>query len=166
MALNARQAKFVTEYLVDLNATQAAIRAGYSPKGAEVTGSQLLRNPKVRAEVDAALERRSARVEIKADDVLRELLRLATCDIGDAFDEKGNLKPLHEMSADVRRAIAGVEVTAIGVDAIAHVTKVKFWDKTRGLELLGKHLKLFTEKHEHSVDASLEALILQSRSLK
>ncbi len=157
MALTPKQNRFCAEYLVDQNATQAAIRAGYSPRTAMKIGSENLRKPEVRRCIDEALARRNARVEVKADDVLRELLRLARVDVGEAFDAKGNLKPLHAMSEDVRRAIAGVDVeTSSRRDT---VVKVKFWDKVRGLELLGKHLKLFVDVHQHEAGKSLEELL-------
>lgn len=166
MALQPRQAAFVREYLVDLNATQAAIRAGYSAKTAHAQGPRLLENVEVAAAIDEALKRRAERVEVKQDDVLRELMRLALVDIGEAFDDAGRLKPLKDIPPDVRRAIAGIEVfeeTASdgegGRCTVGQVRKVKFWDKTRGLELLGKHLKLFTDRLEVEGKLTLEQLI-------
>lgn len=161
MSLTPKQSAFVAAYLVSLNATQAAIAAGYSEKTAHSAGPRLLGNVDVKRAIDEALARRAERVEVKADDVLRELLRLATVDIGQAFDAEGKLKPLHEMPADVRRALAGVEVTSHA--DVGTLTKVKFWDKTRALELLGKHLKLFTEKVEHDVTDSFAALLLEAQ---
>ncbi len=75
--MNAKQTSFVREYLVDLNATQAAVRAGYSAKTAEQIGSRLLRNVQVAAAVKQALDARGKRVEVKADDVLRDIARIA-----------------------------------------------------------------------------------------
>lgn len=156
MALNPKQHRFVAEYLRDLNACQAAIRAGYSAKTAEQQGSRLLSHVEVKRAIDEALTRRAERVEVKADDVLRELLRLARVDIGEAFDESGKLRPLHEMSEDVRRAIASVEATT-DVSG-THVSKVKFWDKARALEMLGRHLKLFTDKVELQGNVSIAVI--------
>lgn len=164
MALGVKQARFVAEYLKDLNATQAAIRAGYSVGTAHVQGPRLLSNVRVRAEIDAALKRRAERVEVRADDILRELLRLATVDIGQAFNVDGTLKPIHEIPEDVRRAMSGVEVEEFDHDdgPTGRVRKVKFWDKTRGLELLGKHLKLFVDRVEHSGGLTLEQIIAKA----
>lgn len=154
--LNAKQAMFVKEYLVDLNATQAAIRAGYSPKTAASQASDLLRNPKVSAAVQQGVAERQQRVEVKADTVLRELLRIATVDLGAAYDDQGNLLPVKEMPEDVRRAISGIKVfeefDGFGQDRVkvGEVREVKFWDKPRSLELLGKHLRLFVEQVEHA----------------
>ncbi len=147
--LTARQQAFVREYLVDLNATQAAVRAGYSPKTAEVQGSRLLRFVQVAAAIDEALKARAARVEASADDVLRELTRLALVDVGEAFDAEGRLLPLASMPAEVRRAIVSMETGALGV------VKVRFADKVKSLELLGKHHKLFVDKVEHSGGVSV-----------
>lgn len=168
MNMSPLQARFVVEYLKDLSPTKAAIRAGYAEGSAESKGYALLKVPKVREAIDDAIRRRSERVEIRTDDVLRELLRLATVDIGQAFDEQGRLKPMHEMPADVRRAIASVETIELyGGDGrerveIGQIRKIKFWDKTKALEMLGRHLKLFTDRVEHSVSMTLEQLVLAS----
>lgn len=146
--LTPRQAAFVREYLVDLNGTQAATRAGYSPKTAEEQAVRLLGNVRVSAAISKAMHRRAERVEVKADEVLRELLRLALADVGEAFQADGRLKPIHEMPSDMRRAISGVE--AVETEDGGTLRKVRFWDKTRALEMLGRHLALFTDKLEHS----------------
>lgn len=162
--LNARQRAFVAAYLKDPNATKAAIAAGYSKNGAASKGSQLYRNVKIRAAIDAALNR----VGVTSEVVLGELLRLARCDLSLAFNEDGTLKKIHDIPEDVRRAISGWEQEELyeGADgekfSLGRTKKVKFWDKTKALELLGKHLKLFTEKVEHSLSTSLEALVLES----
>lgn len=150
--LTPKQKRFVGEYLVDLNGTQAAIRAGYSVKGASVQASLLLANPKVAELISEATRLRAEKVGVKAEDVLRELLRIGLADIGKAFNSEGGLLPFHEMPEDVRRSISGVDVDELwGSDGdsriqIGTTKKVRFWDKTRGLEMLGKHLKLFTDK--------------------
>lgn len=161
--LTPRQARFVAEYLRDLNATQAAIRSGYSPKTAEQQGSRLLSNAKVSAEIAERRQRRAERVEVQSDDILRELLRIARTDLSEAFNENGTLKAVHEMPEDCRRAIAGIEVeepryNREGEEIRGVVRKVKFWDKPRALELLGKHLGLLTEKHEHSGSVSFQVV--------
>lgn len=158
--MNERQTRFVEAYLIDPNGKKAAIAAGFSPKGAEVTASKLLRNPKVRRALDEAIAARAERVEVKADDVLRELLRLARVDLGEAYDELGNLKSLQDMPADVRRAISGLKTTTEGKgDEARQVLEVKFWPKVQALELLGKHLGLFPNKVEHALDEGLTVVV-------
>ncbi|WP_163998666.1 terminase small subunit [Pyxidicoccus caerfyrddinensis] len=152
--LTPKQAAFVREYLVDSNGKQAAIRAGYTELSAEVTASKLLRNPKVRESVEAGKAVVAERAEVEAVEVLRELKRIGFSDPGRVLDADGALLPLHKMPEDIRRAIASVEVEDLFAGKgeervqVGTLTKVKFWDKPKSLELLGKYLKLFTDKVE------------------
>ncbi len=79
--LTPRQVKFAQEYLIDLNGTQAAIRAGYKPKGAEVRAAELVRNRRVQELISAAQQKRAAKLELDAERVLREWLQIATADV-------------------------------------------------------------------------------------
>jgi len=137
LAATERRLLFAREYLIDFNATQAAIRAGYSPKSATAQASLLLTKSDVQAAIADGQAKRVAKIEIRADTVLRELARLALADIAQAFDEEGALRPIRDMPEDVRRAISSYEVDADGK------VKVKFWSKPQTLESLGKHLRLF-----------------------
>lgn len=167
MPLNARQLRFAEEYVVDLNGTAAARRAGYkgSDRVLEVTGSRLLSHAEVAARVAELQAKRSQRTQITADVVLGELLRLARTDIGEAFDADGRLKAIKDIPEDVRRAIAGVEVDELfegrGRDRVqvGWTRKVKFWDKARALELLARHLGLLKDKVEVTGKLTLEDLV-------
>lgn len=147
--LTAKQRAFCREYIVDLNATQAAIRAGYSEGGARQIASENLAKPNIQDEVQRLMDARSQRVEVTADMVLRELLGIATVDLSEAFDEFGALKPIKDIPKQVRKAIAGVETLQVG-DGASTVKKVRFWDKNKSLEMLGRHLKLFVDRTEHT----------------
>lgn len=166
--LTPKQAEFVRQYLVDLNGAEAARRAGYQGNNQEKVAWELMQKPLIREAVQAGMDARAKRVELNSDTILRELLSLATVDVTEAFDDQGGLKPFKEMPEAVRRAIAGLEVNemfdgqGLQKTAIGLARKLKFYDKTKALELLGKHLKLFTEKHEHKVDESLAKLLSQS----
>jgi phage terminase small subunit len=151
-ARSARQALFVKEYLIDLNAAAACLRAGYckdKPRNAHKYGSALLKNPEVADAIQKGMNDRADRVELKADDVLRGLFRIATADLSEAYDESGRLLPVKEIPKEVRQAIAGIKVYEEFLgrgndrDKIGEVRELKFWDKTKALDLLGRHLKLF-----------------------
>ena len=171
--LTARQARFVVEYCVSLNATSAAIKAGYSEKGADSWGSQLLSNPKVCAEIAKKMGKVCNKLEISAQRVLEEIAKLAFYDPGDFFQDDGSLKGIKELDSDTRRAIAGLEVSELfeGKDVpdgpqqktiYGLLKKVKLSDKRAALELLGKYLKLFTDKQEiaHSGTVNLQVRTL------
>jgi Phage terminase, small subunit len=157
--LTPKQQRFVDEYLVDLNATQAAIRAGYAPKSAFVQGSRLLSLAKVAEAVSKGQAKRQERTQIDADWVLQRLAVEADADLADLYDDKGSLKPVSEWPMIWRKGlVAGIEtkqefeeVDGRNVPA-GLVHKVKLSDRIRRLELIGKHVAVgaFAEKHEHT----------------
>lgn len=152
--LTKRQQRFVAEYLTDLNATRAAIAAGYSKKGATVRGAELLANRNVSAAIMERSARLLGKLEITAENVLRELARLAFLDPGKFFDADGRLIPIAELDDDTKRGLSGMDVEELfegrGPERrqVGVVRKIKFADKGINLERLGKYLKLFTDKHE------------------
>ncbi len=154
--LKAKQEVFCQEYLKDLNATQAVIRAGYASANAHVTGPKMLANVGIAARIQELMNKRAKKVEVTSDFVLMELLKLAKADLSKAYDEKGNLLPIHEIPEETRKAIAGIKVfeefEGFGKERVkvGEVRELKFWDKTKSLELLGKHLGMFKDKIEHS----------------
>lgn len=144
---------FINEYMVDHNGKQAAIRAGYSPKTAEVQASRLLRNAKVRAAVDEAETKQAERLELKSDGVLTELKKLAFSDIRTIFGPNGTILPIHEWPDAIAAAVSSVEVVTTrvpGSDPIEYeyTSKFRLWDKKGALELLGKNLRLWNENKE------------------
>lgn len=141
---SAKAAKFVEEYLVDLNASKAAARAGYAPASAGVAGHRLLQTAKIKAAVEAAIAKRSAKTEITAERVLQGLAQIAFADISKAYDEQGALRPLAEMPPEVRAALQGVTIAKTGEKMGV------FADRRGSLESLGKHLGLFRDKLEVS----------------
>lgn len=165
--LTARQRKFVAVYRAERNATRAAIAAGYSEKTAYSAGARLLKNVGVASALNKKLAADVEKFDIRGDEILAELRRIALSDIGQAFAADGKLKPIHEIPEDTRRAMAGLETDELwapigdgeGRAHIGDIRKVKFWDKLRALELLGKNLKLFTDKVEHSGNVTLEQLV-------
>lgn len=156
MALTHKQELFVKEYLVDLNATQAAIRAGYSEKTAKDIGCQNLAKLDIAEAIQEAFNARAKRVEITADRVLLEIARSAFVDPAEYFSSNGSLLEIHAMPEETRRSISGVKVRKErsgeydddGKPLMDTITEIKVNDKTRNLELLGKHLKLFSDRLE------------------
>lgn len=151
--LTDKQDRFCREYVIDLNATQAAIRAGYSKRSARSVGCENLTKPNIQKRIQALGRKVADKLELTAERVLMELQRIAFFDPSDLFNESGKIKPLSEIPEDARRVIAGIDCVVSGGGANAEdVQKLKLHDKKGALELLGKHLKLFTEKVEHSGD--------------
>ncbi|WP_084484852.1 terminase small subunit [Methylosinus sp. LW3] len=145
--LNAKQRAFVFEYLVDLNATQAAIRAGYSKRTARQIGEENLTKPSIKEALAKAMSERECRTKISQDRVLIELARLAFFDIGKAFTTDGTLRPIHEIDEDTRRALIGLEIVELRAadDAPAGtLKKVKLANKIEALDKLMKHLGMFS----------------------
>lgn len=170
MALNVKQQAFVREYLVDLNATQAAIRAGYSRNTARAQGHDLLTHPDISQEIASAMHERSVRTEITADMVLRELAKIGFADIRRAVrwssaDEEPEVaeeqdpQP-HGGTLRRMRARGGTQVELVPSDlldpetaaAISEISqtpngvKVKFHDKRGALMDIGKHLGMFIDR--------------------
>lgn len=162
--LTAKQQMFVKEYLRDLNATQAAVRAGYSKKTSNRIGPELLGKTWISDAIQAQMDKRADKIEVNADKVLEEICRLAFADVRKIFDEHGRLLPVHSLPSEISSSISSVKVVTQripGTDPVEveHVAEIKFWDKKGSLELLGKHLKLFTDKVEHSGKVTLEDLV-------
>lgn len=147
-ALNPRQLRFVDEYLVDLNGTRAAIRAGYSTRGADVAGVRLLANARVTALLTERMRARSEKTAIDAEWVLRRLAIEADADIADIYDEQGNLKHPSAWPEVWRRGlVVGVETFQVptgkdedGKPVYAPVRKVRLTDRIKQVELIGKHI--------------------------
>ena len=153
--LTPKQQRFVEEYLIDLNATQAAKRAGYSEKTAFRIGTENLHKPAIQVAIQEALQKRSDRTEITADSVLRELAVLAFSDMAHyvQFNEAGNiLLDFSQMPAGASRAIAEVVqdeyVDGKGEEArTVKRTRFKLHGKQPALDSLAKHLGMYIERH-------------------
>ena len=132
--------------MVDLNATQAAIRAGYSPKNAQKIGSQLLDKTSVYSEIQRRMAQQSKRTGITADRVLRELAKIGFANSKNIIDpETGRIRP--GVSEDDMAAVASIKVKTSESDhGSSKEREVKMMDKNRALELLGRHLGMWNDK--------------------
>ncbi len=171
--LTAKQRAFVREYLLDLNATQAAIRAGYSEKTACEQGSRLLANVNVAAAIEKAKASRAERTQIDADWLLKRLADEAVADIADLIDEEGGVKPVDQWPLIWRQGlVSGIEVEELfegrGQDRthIGRVRKVKLSDRIKRLELIGKHVDVqaFREKVEIEISESVAARLARAKA--
>lgn len=153
--LTARQQRFCDEYLIDLNATQAAIRAGYSPKTAEQAASRLLSLVKVSDEINREMAIRSKRTGISQDRVLLEIAKMAFVNIDDVVDVKtGAVKP--DASREDLACIQSIKYKSSESEMGSSVEReVKIADKKANLELLGKHLGMFKDKIDMDIDMNL-----------
>jgi phage terminase small subunit len=142
--LTPKQLRFVDEYLVDLNASAAARRAGYSPTRADAMGHENLRKPEIAAAIAAAQAKRAERTRIDADWVLQRLAQIADADMADLFGPDGCLLPVASWPGVWRRGlVVGLDVVEEprGPDAPpAMVRKVKQADRLKVLELIGRHV--------------------------
>jgi phage terminase small subunit len=143
--LTGKQGRFVAEYLIDLNATQAAVRAGYSPKVAYRQGFENLRKPQVEAALAAAMAARAQRVELTADAVLRELKVLAHSDVRDyVIDDHGDVHTREGAPAEAMRAIASLKKKISHTDTgVSYETTITLWNKPASVRMAGEHLGLF-----------------------
>ena len=116
--LTPKQERFIAEYLKDLNATQAAIRAGYSAKTAVAQGPRLLGNVEVAKALAARQSKQLETADLSAARVLEELRRLAFADIRAVFDENGNLRPIHTLTQEQAACIGGFEVIKKNAEVI------------------------------------------------
>ena len=150
-----KQKRFVEEYLIDLNATQAAIRAGYSPHTAKDIGCENLAKPNIAAAISQAMAERSRRTGINQDRVLQELARIGFAKITDVVDpETAEIKS--DASDDDLACIQSIKIKP---NEFGTEREVKLYDKKSALVDLGKHLGLFKDKVELTGDMDLNITI-------
>lgn len=163
--LTPKQQRFVDEYLIDLNATQAAIRAGYSAKSAQVIGAENLLKPMIQSAIQDVISKRSERTEITQDAVLKELAKLGFANMMDYMSIDKNGDPFVDFSALTRDQAAAISEVVIeeykegGGDDAREVKRVKFklMDKRAALVDIGKHLGMFVERKEIKADIDVKS---------
>ena len=152
--LTPKQERFCEEYLIDLNATQAAIRAGYSEKNAGKIGFQLIEKTRIQAALKEAQAALSQRTQITQDRVLREYAKLGFFDPRKLFNGDGSPVPIQDLDDDTAAAIAGLDVLEVyegtGADRVftGYIKKYKIANKIGALDSMAKHLGLFIDRQE------------------
>lgn len=145
--LTVKQEQFCREYIIDLNATQAAIRAGYSEKTARSTSAEYLAKPHIQGFIQELMDKRIKSNELDSDYVLKRLKEIDELDIIDIMqDDLSGFRPLSEWPKSWRISISGIDINTIilnGHEPVETlVKKIKWPDKTKNLELIGRHTKV------------------------
>lgn len=158
--LSAKQQRFVDEYLVDLNAAQAAIRAGYSEKAARQQGQRLLTKADIQQVLKERQRQRSEQTQITGARVVQELARLGTYDVRELFHGDGTPKAIHELSDDTAAAIVGLDVVTVGNSemGVGSIAKIKLADKNAALDKLMRHLGEYERDNKQSGASLAEAI--------
>ena len=157
--LTPKQQRFVDEYLIDLNATQAAIRAGYSEKTARSIGQRLLTNVDIQKAIEEAQSKRAEQTQIDAAYVLRRLVEIDQMDVLDIMDDQMKIRPVNEWPKVWRQYVVNLENLELS-DGEGCFKKIKWPDKVKNLELLGRHVSVgaFKDKVEHSGKLEIQSL--------
>ena len=158
--LTAKQKRFCDEYLIDLNATQAAIRAGYKKSEyTDTNANKLLENTRIAEEIEKAMAERSKRTGISQDRVIQELAKIAFVNASDVIDPKDASVRADATKEDLA-CIQSVKVKTMDGDKGSSIEReIRLNDKMKALELLGKHLGMFKDKVELDTDMELNIKI-------
>ena len=157
--LTPKQQRFVEEYLIDLNATQSAIRAGYSEKTAYSVGHENLKKPEIQKAIEEAQSKRTEQTQIDSAYVLKRLVEIDQMDVLGIMDDDGNIKPLRDWPKIWRQYISNIETISMDDDE-GWLKKIKWPDKVKNLELLGRHVSVgaFKDKVEHSGKLEIQSI--------
>lgn len=146
-----RRRKFCLEFIKDFNGTRAAERAGFSKKTSGYKSVSLLKEPKVQETIRGLIKDQEIRLGITADKILALSYEIASADIIGCFDEHGALKKVEDIPEALRRTISSIDIDEIWEHEgrekiqIGVTKKIKFWNKDKQIEFLGKHLKLVAD---------------------
>lgn len=151
--LSAKQLQFCQEYVIDLNATQAAIRSGYSEKTAASIGAENLRKPQIKTEISHLQEQKAKRTQITADRVIVELAKVGFSNIQDYVNGGNIFIDAKELDSDKAAAIESIQVTeTVWSEGTKTAVKFKLHDKIAALEKIGRHLGIFEKDNEQQRD--------------
>lgn len=148
-ALTPKQRLFVKYYVICLNATEAAIKAGYNENSAAEMGYENLRKPHIRKAIADAQSERLANLDIDANYVLKRLIEVDTLDVIDILDHNNNIKPVSEWPKEWRQNISSIDVAE---NSSGTIVKLKFPDKVKNLELIGRHISVAAWTTNQTID--------------
>lgn len=171
--LNEKQRRFCHEYVKDLNATQAAIRAGYSAKTAHSSGPRLLEHAGVMQEIAKLSGQHLKKLDLSAEKTLQAIARIAYGDIRGMFNEDGSLKLPKDWDDETAAAVAGMDVVTVsaGKDSagnymVERVAKIKRSDQLRALDMLARHHSLYNDTLEVNVTEDLAVRMRRAKGRK
>ncbi len=154
--LTAQESKFIDEYMIDMNGSEAVMRSfkSYKKSSSFTKANDLLNKPHIKEELERRVKERSEKANITAEMVLRELAAIAFFDVRKIFDKKNNLKNIAELDDNAGRAISAIniEVDALGNNTFSTTKKIKLNDKLRALQLVGNHIGMFKESTSGAED--------------
>lgn len=155
--LTDKQELFAREFIVDLNATQAAIRAGYSEKSSRNQGARMMANDDILDRIAELKAERNEQVGVDAAYVLRRLTEIDQMDVLDILLTNGELKPIKDWPKVWRTTLSGMDVVEMAsAESAALLKKIKWPDKVKNLELLGKHVDVQAFKEQTKVEHGFE----------
>ena len=152
--LNEKQIRFVEEYMQDYNATQAAVRTGYSEKTAKQQGSRLLTNADISSAIAKRIEKINSRLRMTREDVIDEISKIASFDVRNLYNDDGTLKNVQDLDDVTAAAIQSIDVEMVGRGRGADremsiLQKIKAANKLDALKEMGKHFNIY-EDHQKS----------------
>ena len=171
MNMTDRQKRFCLEYLKDLNATQSAIRAGYSKASARTIGTKLLKDKQIQAKINSNRKKLEEKLEISVEKVIGELSKMAFFNPRDLLDEDGMIKPMSEINEDVTAGIVSLDIVeefaGKGLDRVlvGRTKKLRTVDKVRALELLCKHLGLLNGDSAGDKESELQINVVYGKGM-
>lgn len=152
-----KQKRFCEEYIVDLNGTQAAIRAGYSEKSAKQLASMLLTHANIQAYLGKLRAEQQERTKVTADRVVEELARIGFADMRHFINERGRVRSIQDLDTEQSPVISEIRTeTRLVGEQLVEITKFKLHDKVQALNLLGRHLGMFEDNVNLKVPAEIK----------
>jgi len=159
--LSDKQKRFCDHYLISFNATQSAIKAGYSKKTAHSIGSENLIKPEIQKYLQSKKEKIAKKLEISQERTMLEMARISFSSVLNLYNEDGTFKPIHELDDNTAAAIQSLELNEDG-----EIIKIKLWDKNKPMEMLGKHFKIYADITPVVVNNTFDIGSLSAEDLK
>ena len=159
--LTKKQLRFIQEYPIDFNGTQAAIKAGYSKNRADQTAYRLLRKVEIQEAIQKRIKKISDKLDLTQERIIQEYARIAFFDIRKLYDENGGLKKITDLDDDTAAAVASISITEIGddEDVVSFLKKIRTIDKKGALDSAARILNLFEKDNNRNLNLTFEDFV-------